>query len=200
VNLILKYVFLLSFCLVVSSCSSSSEEEGTSKEFEGGHQVKGQDYMRDKYGINLQDVQQGEGDEIVGGKRSRYDERVSSAFAKGASKSPDYLKSRYHQKAWSGNKDYSKGSFKTDSWSGTKTSRFANQSSRDSQKTARANDQDYSTGSYRTGGATEAGTSHVSSQQSHYGQKRWERNLQIFDYDDYRKMSLDQTKSLLGKD
>ncbi len=187
-------------CLIsglLVACSGSEDAEPSASQFEKGKMIDLN--SNNVFAWNPEDVQRGENNEITGGKRSQYDRRANAAFGKNGSSAPAYLSKSYHAKAWTGKKDYSKGSYKTEDWKGGKRSRFSSLTSREAGKTSRSSGKRFQTNGYRVGAARESQTSGVSSQASHYGSRRYGRKLQIFSQDDNRQMSLEQSRSLLGK-
>jgi len=194
-----KFVLSAAFGLAISACSSTetSSEEFTSAELKGGREMSLT--QNNPFAWKKDDVQRGDGDVITGGKRSSFDKRVASSYGTKDS-SPKYTSKRYQSKAWVGNKDYSKGSFRTQEWGSNKKSRYAGRASNEAGSTARAAGQKYKTGQFGSGSARESTKSAVNHTANSYGGKRWGYKPPIYSYDEYRQMTIGQTRSLLGKD
>lgn len=201
-----RFFLLLIATTGLVSCSSSSSEPAPDPRTAGGSEIKiSEDGSNNPFAFRQEDVQQGDDGSIVGGKRSQYESRVESAYAKANSSLPDYLQRSYQKSAWSGSKNYGTGSYQTaESKDSGKRSWFGGRKSGESDQVARASGQNYSTGSYQTGGASEAGRSvktgssgYIDSQNS----KGWGRKKPIIlsEGEYHRSLSLGQAKSLLGR-
>jgi len=195
----LENIFLTTTAFLVVSCSSTEQEAPTSAELKGGRTV---DLTSNNvFAWKKEDVQRGDGNTITGGKRSQFDKKVDSSYGKKDSRVPAYFQKGYNSKKWSGKKDYSKGSYKTDGWGGTKGSRFSQSKSREaSRKGAAASGQSFRTNNYRVSGAREAGATPVNRGYTSYDNKKWGYKPPIYTVDEYRQLSVGQTRSLLGKD
>lgn len=150
-----------------------------------------------------EDVESGENGVVTTGKRSRYDKKMSSAYAQANSGQASYLQKDYQKKAWSGNKNYSTGSFKAGSYrDSSKQSRFGGKSSSEANQVARASGQNFSTGSYRTGAANENSLT-VPTGTNAYAESRasdgWGRSPVIISEQEHRRLSMGQARSLLGR-
>lgn len=186
------------------SCSSSSSESGLEPGPEGASVTEiDKKGKNNPFAFKNEDVQKGDNGEITGGKRSMYDAKAESAYAKANGDSPNYLQKSYQKKAWAGGKDYSTGSYRTGSYGQSgKKSWFGGRKSSEGNQIARASGKDFSTGSYGTGSANEAGRS-VGTGSSAYVNSRnsdgWGRVPTIIDESEHRSLSMGQAKSLLGR-
>lgn len=203
----MKRFFLLLFSAAgLVSCSSLSSETGLepSTERTGAREIAiDEGGGNNPFAFNNEDVQQGDNGSITGGKRSQYDSKMKSAYAQANGTVPAYMQRSYQQKAWAGGKDYSAGSYQTSKNSNAgKKSWFGGRKSNEASQVARASGQDFSTGSYRTGSANETGQS-VKTGSNAYTESRnsngWGGIPVILTTDEYRSISMGQTKSLLGR-
>ncbi|MDA7887755.1 hypothetical protein N9A86_00035 [Akkermansiaceae bacterium] len=198
----MKRLFLCSILLAgLSSCSSMSTEAGDG---ETAQQSKvGKEYSlnsKNPFEWSNDDVQKAKNGTIEGGKRSQYDSKGSSQFAKKGS--PSYLSKSYTKEAWKGSKNYSTGSYQTSRFGESgKQSWFSNKKSGANSKVARASGQSYETGSYQTGAASEAGRAARSGSSAYVDSRRekfgW--TPEVFDYKDHRRLSMGDAKSLLKR-
>ena len=198
-----RFLFLSILTAGLVSCSSSDPESGLTPEPSGANQVEiGKDGSNNPFAFKKEDIQQGDNGSITGGKRSQFEQRADSAYARANANAPAYLQKSYHKQAWSGSQDYSTGSYRTSSNSQAKTtSRFGSRQSNSSNKVARAAGQGYGTGSYGTGRANESGSA-VNTGSSGYVDEQardgW-RKVPILEGNEYRSISMGQAKSLLGR-
>lgn len=150
-----------------------------------------------------EDIQRDESGNFAGGKRSAYDQKKIASYGK-SRKVPGYLTRDYHSKAWNGSKDYSTGSYQdSTSFQGTqKKSWIEGEKSSADQKMARGSKTNYQAGDYRTGSAGESGQG-VSVPESGYLNSRRSvkrKPLLMIEKDEYRQLSVGQSRSLLGKE
>lgn len=202
---IYRYVLLaLPISLGLSACSSSTTEvtvtEVTEAQPRGERDLK----QSNPFEWSQDDVSRGDDGNFSGGKRSTYDKRKISSYGKDR-KAPDFFSREYHSTAWNGSKDYSSGSYRI-AKKPTKTGKrswFGGKKSSHSGTTANEGSQSYSTGNYRTSAARESGSAARTGTgaggyvESRRAVKR--KPLLIIGQDEYRKMSVDQTRSLLGR-
>ena len=202
----LRYFLLLIASAGLVSCASSSSSDSDAIAG-GGAPVKSETTIgkdSNPFAFKQTDIQQGDDGSITGGKRSQYESKVESAYAKANSSVPAYLQRSYQKTAWSGKKNYSAGSYETSESKNTgKRSWFGGRKSNEANQVARASGQDYSTGSFKTGGANESGRS-VRTGSNAYTESRtsdgWGRRPVILNEGEYhRNLSLGQAKSLLGR-
>lgn len=157
------------------------------------------------YEWSSDDVQGGADGTFAGGKRSQYDQRKMSSYAK-SRKMPDFYSREFHSKNWNGSKDYSAGSYqvsKTANESG-KRSWFGGKKSGHSGSSAYGVGKAYDSRSYRTASVHEAGqaSARTGTDASGYVESRRavkRKPLLVMSQDQYRQMSVDQSRSLLGK-
>jgi hypothetical protein len=198
-----RFLLLLILTAGLVSCSSSDPESGLIPEPTGANQVEiGKDGSNNPFAFKKEDIQQGDNGSITGGKRSQYEERADSAYARANADAPAYLQKSFHRKAWSGSQDYSTGSYRTGSNSQAETkSRFANRKSNSSNKVARAAGQAFGTGSYGTGRANENGNTVTTGSSGYVDEQArdgW-RKVPILEGDEYRSISMGRAKRLLGR-
>ncbi|MDB4405844.1 MAG: hypothetical protein QNL24_04475 [Akkermansiaceae bacterium] len=194
------------YCLAVLvvglvSCSSSQVDTG---EVKGAAVETGGEFhlnQKNPFEWSSEDVQRGSGGTYEGGKRSQFDAKGESSYAK-SRKAPGYFSRDFQSAAWNGNKNYSTGSYDA----GKKTSTAGNKSwfgwkkNKDANKVARAAGQNFQTGGYTTAAARESGNI-VASPNSAYAdsQRIGAKPIIIYSQESYRQMTMDQSRSLLGR-
>ncbi len=200
-----RFFLLLITATGLISCSSSDPEVvDFTPESTGGRNIQiGEDGGNNPFAFKQEDIQQGDDGTITGGKRSQFDSRLESAYAKANSSVPAYMERSYQKAAWSGGKDYGTGSYETaESKNSGKRSWFGGRKSKEANQVAKAAGRNYGTGSYRTGSANETGRS-VKTGSNAYAKSRagngWARKPVILTEDQYRSISMGQAKSLLGR-
>ncbi len=188
--------------LGLAACSSQQVDTG---EVTGTAQETGGEYsLNDKnpFEWSADDVERGDSGNFEGGKRSRYDGRGESSYAK-SRKTPGYMTREYHSAAWNGKKDYSTGSYSgsTKSSRDSKRSWFGWNKNLNADKVASASGKNYKAGSYNTGSARESGNTVASpsSPYADYRQRIGTKPMVIFSQETYRQMSMNQSRGLLGK-
>ena len=207
--LVMSRIFFLSASFPIlfglAACSSTSTESADTGEVKGTAVESGGSYhlnQKNPFEWSADDVKRGENGNFEGGKRSQFDSRSQASFGKDR-KAPGYLSRDYHAAKWNGNKNYSAGSYNAGSKesSQAKKSWFGWNKNRDSNKVARASGQNYRTGSYTTGSARESGNIVASPSNAYTDEKQriGSKPLIIYSQKSYRQMSLDQSRSLLGK-
>lgn len=201
----MQRLFMLSaVALGLVSCSTSSSESGLDAGPDGANVTEiDKKGKNNPFAFKNEDVEKGDNGAITGGKRSMYDAKAESAYAKANGDLPNYLQRSYQKKAWAGGKNYSTGSYQTGSYGQSgKKSWFGGRKSNESDQIANASGRNYSTGSYGTGSANESGRS-VRTGSNPYVDSRnsdgWGRVPTIIDEADHRRMSMGQAKSLLGR-
>lgn len=202
-----KQLALLSLPIFFGLGACSSTESETSAPEVAAVKSGGEYNLRQNnpYEWNSDDVQGGADGTFSGGKRSQYDQRKMSSYAK-SRKMPDYYSREYHSKNWNGSKDYSAGSYqvsKTPNESG-KRSWFGGKKSSHSGSSAHGVGKAYDTGNYRTASAREAGqaSSRTGTDAGGYVESRRaikRKPLLVMSQDEYRQLTVDQSRSLLGK-
>lgn len=194
---------LLTLPIFLGACSSTESEVQAP---ELAAQQTGQEYslrQNNPFEWSNDDIQRDDGGNFAGGKRSEYDQKKVASYGKDR-KAPGYFSRDYHSKAWNGSKDYSAGSYQGGkSYSeSNKRSWFGGKKSRAGDQVAQGTHQSYRTGSYGTGSATETGQSARVAPNSGYLKSRQSvkrKPLLIIEQDEYRQLSVDQSRSLLGK-
>ncbi|MGE9268704.1 MAG: hypothetical protein ACQKBY_11455 [Verrucomicrobiales bacterium] len=157
----------------------------------------------DKYNW-MKDVQMGKDGSITGGKRSMYDNAGSAGY-RGRVKTPEYLKKDYYQKEWNGSKNYAAGSYdgKMGARESGTNSRFGGQQAHGSGQEAWMAGKNYAAGTYQTGNARERSRDEVERSGVavvEHRERVWGWNPTIYSKDEYRKMTMQETRSLLGKE
>ena len=199
-----QFVLLLisAFCLI--SCSSNNESSGDAAPVSTGAQNWGT--MTDSnnpFVFKKEDVQTGSDGAVTSGKRSAFDQKISSAFVQASDGQASYLEKDYQMKKWSGSKGYDTGSYRVKNYSKSgKKSLFSGKSSSEAGRLANSSQKDYRTGSYQTGSANETSRS-VKAGNNAYVEERasdgWGRSPVILSEQEYRRFSMGQTRSLLGR-
>jgi len=183
------------------SCSSSPNESGIDPEPSGANQVKISE-GNNPFAFSKEDVQTGGDGRVTGGKRSQFEMKAESAYAKANAETPKYFQKSYQQQAWSGSRDYRTGSYQTASNSNSKRkSWFGRRKSSSAGKVAGVSGQGYDTGSYRTGQSNESGRTQATGSSGYVDEQRrdgW-RKIQILENKEYREISMGQARSLLGR-
>jgi hypothetical protein len=198
---ILQVSCLAALFVGVVSCSSNQVDTG---EVKGTAVETGSEYhlnQKNPFEWSSEDVQKGSGGTFEGGKRSQFDKKGESSYAK-SRKTPGYFSRDFQSAAWNGSKDYSAGSYS----GGEKTSAAGKKSwfgwkkNKDANKVARAAGQNFRTGNYTTASARESGNI-VASPNSSYAdsQRIGAKPVIIYSQESYRQMTIDQSRSLLGK-
>lgn len=201
----MKSLMLILFGLAAFFLGACSSNKKSSNElYPQGARVLDESGIGKKYSA-LKDVQIDEDGTITGGKRSQFDRASRGSRSHKNYKTPDYLTKNYNQKQWNGSKDYATGSYQ-----GTSQARERNQNSRFQGNQANVagqqawlDNKQYSTGSYQTAGARESQQTAVQGGENAQVAERkkvWGWTPKIYSADEYRDMSISQTRSLLGKD
>jgi hypothetical protein len=137
-------------------------------------------------------------------RRSSFESVGESPYFKGDYAKKEYKAGEYAKKSWWGSKDYEHKTFEgdTDGSRFAKTSRFDGSEARDGKLAAREGGTTYETGDYATKGAREADGKRLDrpSDAETDVRRRVFQQPDIIDYRDQRKLTLEQTKSFLGRD
>lgn len=199
---LLKFILSGMGIFLLGACSSS--KKSSNELYPQGARVLDESAIGKKYSA-LKNIQVDEEGAITGGKRSMYDRASDIKGYRKDYKTPDYLTKNFDQKQWNGRKDYSTGSYQ-----GTSQARETGQNSRfqgdksgiAGQKSWLGNKK-YDTGSYQTSGARESQKAAIQggeNAQVAHRKKVWGWDPKIYSADEYREMTVSQTRSLLGKD
>lgn len=185
------------------SCSSNSSESGLAPEKSGANEVTiGKDGSNNPFAYSKDDIQKGNDGRVTGGKRSQFELKSESAYAKAGKNGPAQFQKSYQKEKWAGSRDFSTGSYKTASnRSSKRKSWFGRRKSSDANKVAGAAGQDFNTGSYRTGQANESGRTRTTGSSGYVDEQRndgW-RQIRVMDNKKYRSITMGQAKSLLGR-
>lgn len=198
-----RFFFIALTVAGLVSCSSSSSETGVDPEPSGANQVTiSKDGSNNPFAFSKEDIQRGADGRVTGEKRSQFEQQAESAYAEANDNLPAYLQKDFQKKTWRGSRDFRTGSYQTASYrESDQRSRFAGQRLREANKTARAAGEDFTTGSYRTGQANESGQIRPTGSSAYVDEQvadGW-RKIQIIDDKEYRSITMDQAKSLLGR-
>lgn len=195
-------LLILPSLLWLGACSSTETELSAPEIAQTEKPRSGDLRQNNPFEWSNEDIQRDDGGNLIGGKRSQYDQKKISAYAK-SRKTPGYLSREYHSQAWNGSKDYYAGSFQGQKSyrEAGKKSWFGGKKSRADGKVSQANNQAYRTGSYRPGSAQETGQN-ARVQGSGYVESRRSvkrKPFLLIEQAEYRQLSVDQSRSLLGK-
>jgi len=139
---------------------------------------------------------------IASDRRSQYEGRKVDGFGKSIA-DKRFATSEREKRPWWGKKNYDHKM-----WSGAKTapdagkkSWFASKHAKEGGQMARADGKQYQTGTYEVGAAYEAGTRRLGHPQNTNVQNRRKTSPEpkIIGWEEQRKMSMEQTRSLLGR-
>ncbi|MES2925106.1 MAG: hypothetical protein V4819_26365 [Verrucomicrobiota bacterium] len=134
-------------------------------------------------------------------KRSSFESQGESSYAKKDYKKPDYKTGDYATKSWWGNKDYGSKQYagNTDGSRFQTTSRLQGKGAREAGTNARIPD-NYKTGAYSTGAAQEAGATPIKKGSSDEieNTRATFQQPEITDWREQRKLTMDQSKGILG--
>ena len=171
--------------------SESSAEKGTAQGKSRGNMFQWKD----------SDVQRGDDGSITGGRRSSYDQKRQASLGRKGSQA-NYMDKDYVAKRWQGNKDFSKGSYSTKSYAESgKRSSATGERSRFSKKRASADGNTFATKAFSASSAREGGRNAITTPTSQFHGKKSGMLLPIFSKDqDFRNLSVDQTRNWLGRD
>jgi hypothetical protein len=135
-------------------------------------------------------------------RRSPYEGKGSTYDAKKSFKTNDYKTGDFAKKSWWGNKEYDRQSYKGN----TDGSRFQKSSALQGETAPEAGDAakipgPYQTDTYATGAAREAGNKTIDKPSNDIVNSRQKvfKQPEIIDWKEQRKLSLDQSKGILGR-
>lgn len=192
--------------VVLVSCSgggSSSPVDDGPQQIIAMSEGEGALALEKKFTIQKGDIEQDEHGALTGNKRSPYEGKRQVQFG-GEWQGKSYEKKQYEKSSWWGSK---KKDVKTyaggeDASRFRKDSRYASQSARQEGKRSGYDGQSARGGNYRTTSARESVVSGVSRPSD--AKVDWRRDAypkpRIMGYKDYQKHSIEQTRSLLGRD
>ncbi|OYV07182.1 MAG: hypothetical protein CFE26_02365 [Verrucomicrobiales bacterium VVV1] len=137
-------------------------------------------------------------------RRSSFESVGESPYFKGDYAKKEYKAGEYAKKSWWGSKEYERKTYDgaVDGSRFTKTSRFDGSEARDGKLSAREGGTTYETENYATSEAREASGKRMDrpSDAETDSRRRVFQQPQIIDYRDQRKLTLQETKSFLGRD
>lgn len=135
-------------------------------------------------------------------QRSSFESKGKSPYFQGTYQKKTYQTDTYSKKSWWGSKDYSHKNYEgnTDGKHFQKPSRFSDQNAREA-NTAANIPSTYQTGAFATHSAREARTGHVAKPTDTLTEMRRKSYPapEIIDWKQQRSMSMDQSKSILGR-
>lgn len=195
----MKAIFQLSILLTAALLASCAQKTGSSSS--GSQHRTLSERMNEKSGF----VQDDEGNwKPRIDRRSSFESVGDSPYFKGDYATKQYKAGEYAKKSWWGSKDYEHKTYAgdTDGSRFTKTSRFDGSKARDGDLTAREGGTTYETGDYATSTAREANAKrleHPSDAETDVRRRVFQKP-EIIDYQTHQKLTLQQTKSFLGRD
>lgn len=192
-----RFIALLP-ALLLASCAADSDKEKSTTPAEPTHKSLSE-RLTEKNGY----AQDAQGNwKAKDNKRSPFDSKGEVAGLKKDYKKQDYQTGDYAKKSWWGNKDYDKKSYsgKTDGSRFKQASSLADQTASETGSSAKI-PSDYKTGTFATRSANESGAKEVRTSTNAAIEKRRKSYQQpnIIDWREQRALSLDQSKSLLGR-
>lgn len=181
---------------MLASCTQSSGPNGGGEQ----HRTLSQ-RLNEKSGF----VQDSEGNwKPKVDRRSSFESVGESPYFKGDYAKKEYKAGEYSKKSWWGSKPYESKSYEgdVDGSRFAKTSRFNGTVARDGKQSAREGGTSYQTEGYATSQARETDGKRLDrpSDAETDVRRRVFQQPDIIDYRDQRKLSLQQTKSFLGRD
>ncbi len=193
-----RFIALLP-ALLLASCAADSDKEKSTTQSETPHKSL-TERMTEKNGY----AQDSQGNwKAKDNKRSPFDSKGEVAGLKKDYKKQDYQTGDYAKKSWWGNKDYDKKSYsgKTDGSQFQQASSLTGKTAPETTSTSAKIPGDYQTNAFGTHAAREAGTKEVSISTNAAIEKRRKsfQQPEIIDYRAQRSLSLDQSRSLLGR-
>lgn len=199
---------LMGGALFLTSCSSGSSSGGSSSG-SGSDQIialsegEGQLALERKYTMQKGDVEYTEEGGVTGGRRSQYEGKKQVQFG-GDWNNESYAKKEYEKKSWWGGKKVEKKSY-SDGADGSRFQTASAYGSKDANQAGQRSNYDGAkarTATYRTDAANEsglAGVSKPSNPQSDFRRGVYPKP-RIVGYKDYQEKTIEQTRSLLGRD
>lgn len=193
-----RFIALLS-TLLLASCAADSDKEKSPTPTEPPHKSLSE-RLNEKNGY----AQDAQGNwKAKDNKRSPFESKGEAIAFKKDYKKQDYKTGDFAKKSWWGNKDYDKKSYagKTDGSRFLQPSSLTDKTARETTGTTAKIANDYKTSSFGTHAAREAGTKDVRTSTNAAVEKRRKTFPQpdIIDWREQRSLSLDQSKSLLGR-
>jgi hypothetical protein len=185
------------------SCAGDSKNKTTTKAREGFQQKDLGSWANSLGGSGYTQNDKGQWVPKDQGKRSSFETNRESPYFKGKYAGKEYKTGDYEKKAWLGGKSYERKAYEgeTDGSRFVKNSRFDGQNAREASQSAReaAQSANESQQTYATGQAREA-TQNTMPKPTDAGlmDKRYAQP-DIVDWKQQRALSVDQTKSMLGR-
>ena len=141
-----------------------------------------------------------EGNITKDSKRSNFEGKKLNSIGGDFGKK-QFAASRYSKKNWSGSKNFDPGNFKRSKNRWDDEEWFLRKQARETGTAARSQGQAYSTGNYHTATAREQGGNRLArpSDVETDIRRRVNKEPLIIDQEDYEKMSLEESKSILGR-
>ena len=138
-------------------------------------------------------------------RRSSFESQGESPYFKGgnSNQGKEYRTGDYTRKSWWGSKDYGRSSYlgNTDANHFREASRLQGQGAPETGRAAHGGDESYRTGGYRTGGARESSARRLDkpSDAETDVRRRVFQPPEIIDWSEQRKLSLEQSRGILGR-
>ena len=135
-------------------------------------------------------------------RRSQYESKGESQFARKNYKKQEYKTGDYTKKSWWGNKEYDRQAYAgdTDGSRFQKASALQGKGAREAATSADIPD-NYDSGTYATDAANEAGTDAIkkTSNDAIENRRKLYKQPEIIDWREQRSLTLDQSKGILGR-
>lgn len=198
-------VALAALCLV-SCAGSKGKSAGGARESEkvlALSEGAGAAALEKRYAIGKDDVERGEDGTFKGGKRSQFEGKKNVSFGGGLG-TASYRKKEYNGKRWSGNTAAQTNMYggNTDGSRFQTSSRFQGTSAAHSGRRSRFDGSSAATSRFKTGSANEASRRSIEkpSDAKTDFRRRVYPEPPIMTEEEYRKMTVEQTRSILGRD
>lgn len=151
---------------------------------------------------NYQDdvVLDAEGNIQKSSKRSNFEGKQLTSIGGGLGKK-QFAASRYSKENWQGTKNFDAGRYKSSRNRWDQEEWFMQKQAREAQTSARGQGQTFSTGDYRTAAAQEQRGNRLarpSNAQADFRKRVGQKPL-IIDNEDYEKLTLEESKNILGR-
>lgn len=160
--------------------------------------------LEDRFAFSKSDIKRDEQGNLVGGKRSQYEGRESVAFGGGVGTASYQGNEAFRARQWSGNREAGRGSYSgdTDGSRFQRSSRFRGTSASQLAQRSRFEGAPARTSTYQAGNAREDAGKPLDRPGNAYTdyRRRVFSQPQIMGREDYERMTVEQTRSILGRD
>lgn len=166
-------------------------------------EAAGEHALDERYAKFMDDIKLDEGGTFAGGKRSQYDGKKNLGFGGGVG-TASYQRSRYHVPEWTGRAEARTGTYSgnTDGSRYHATSRFQGTSATQTAQRSRFDREQARRSTYKTNRASESTTKPVGKPTDALTdfRRRDYPEPHIMSQADYDRMTVEQTRSILGRD